>query len=295
MSFSCTLHPVDLHIVHDLAAEIRGKRADWGDFTRLRKKKGLINRINQPFKHTIKELLQENPAFYPEIHLWGRPFFIYSNELDEIIETITEFYGTYSLRQVEKLFRRELCRFSEELSWSDFRLKKADQPRESRLGLRQALMELHLLFKNQKYEHLADEIGFVLAQLLALAYPYWHLEDCSLTFLRELQLPGWEEEPAGQTRLFQELPELAPFLPGELIKDLAAGIYLDPIQVRELLAIIPVQADEWELRMESKQLTQRIGYLQLQKLSEALAYAAGHNQGLLEAVDLFEDKSQQYP
>jgi hypothetical protein len=296
MSFSCTLHPVDLRVVHGLTAEIRGKRADWRDFNRLRQKKRLINRVNQPFKHVIKDMLHENPAFYPELHLWGRPFFIYSNELEEIIEAITELYGVHSFKQIERLYLRELCRFSEEACWTDFRFKKLRQRQKSRLGLRQVLMELHLLFKNHKFERLADEIGFVLAQLLAFAYPYWHLEDFSLTFLRELPVPGWENEPAGQTQLFQHLPELAPFLPGRLIKDLAAGIYLDPAQVRELLAIIPEKADEWVLRMGTKQLTPRIGYLQLQKLSEALAFAASYNQGILEAVDLFEDQAQQqYP
>jgi hypothetical protein len=295
MGFSCTLHPVDSRVVRSLAAEIRGKRADWRDFTRLRKKKWLINRVNQPFKDAVKDLLQGNPAFYPELHLWGRPFFIYSNELEDIIEAITELYGVRSFKQIEKFYRRELCRFSEEICWTEVQFQKSRQRQESRLGLRQVLMELRTLFKNQKFERLADEIGFVLAQLLALAYPYWRLEDFSLTFLRELQVPGWEDEPAGQTRLFQDTPELAPFLPGQLIKDLAAGIYLDPAQVRELLAIVPEKADEWVLRMESKQLTHRIGYLQLQKLSEALAYAASYNQGLLEAVDLYAGQPRQYP
>lgn len=294
MSYCCTLHPVDPRVAQNMITGVKGKRTDWSIFIRLWRKKQMINRINFPFKDGLAELLADHPLFNPDIHLRGRPFFIHSDQPEEVIRKIVEFYGANSEKEVLTIYMEELKKFSEFAYFKrlTFLPKTTKEPN---LGVERVLRNLYQYYKSKKYSVLAGEIGFILAQLLGYAYPYWYMDNYGLSFLEELGVLGWNRDSAGLANLFQDLPEIARFLPGKLERNLSAGIYLDPLAVKSLLTILIVQQPYLIKKMEEKQLLKEDASGFTQKTIEALTYAQGHGFGLMEATDIFEEKTVQYP
>lgn len=294
MSYSCTLHPVDSRVVRSLIAAMTEGRADWSYLKRLWLKKQLINRVNQPFKQGLKELLTDCPEFNLEIHLWGRPFFIYGEQPEEVSRKINVLYGMTNVRAIKDFYLGQLRQFSEtayqeRASWEIPKLKETD------LGLEVILANLRSAYKHQKYEYLGEEIGFILAQLNGAAYPYWQLDNFGLTFLEQLPLPGWEQSPNGLRELFSELPQIKEYLPVSLNRNLAAGIYLDQSEVSELLELLDRYYDSLLSLMGQKQLPESTAQIMIQKTKEALVYAKDHGYGLLEATDIIETETIRYP
>ena len=294
MSFSCTLHPVDQRVINALMDHLRDGRADWHFFKHLWYKKKLINQVNQPFKLGLKELLAEDPSFNPLIQLWSRPFLIYDNDPAMVAQKIAEYYGAARLEDIKRIFLKELSKFSEAAYWAKV---KAKYPRikEPRLGLNEVLAEVHWSFKAEDYKKAATESGFILAQLLSVAYPYWCSRELGLSFLKDFTDLGWDDEPTGQAGIFNQLPELAPYLPSRLKRNLTAGIYLSPIEVRELGKIVERDQGIWIQKIQAKQIDHDTVVNLLQTVREVLAYAKEQHFGVLEASDIIEPGKVRYP
>ena len=170
MSFRCTLHPVDLRVVAALVIGVKGGRSDWTVLLRLLQKKQMINRINQPFKQGLAELMADCPEFRPEIHLWGRPFLIYTSQPEEVARKIAEFYGAKNEPEVLKLFLEELKEFSEPAYWKrlTFQYPKIKEPD---LGVSQVMKNLHQTYKAKRYSVLGRGIGFYFGPVIGIRLP----------------------------------------------------------------------------------------------------------------------------
>jgi hypothetical protein len=294
LSFRCTIHPVDLRVVSALVSGVKGGRPDWTVLSRLLRKKQMIDRINQPFKQGLSELLVDCPEFQPEIHLWGRPFLIYTSHPEGVARKIAEFYGAKNESEVLRLYLEELKKFSEPAYWkrSVFLCPKKKEPD---LGLSRVVKNLHQTYNARQYSVLAEDLGFILAQILGYAYPYWYMDSYGISFLEGLEVSGWNRNSRGQVALFQAFPETAGYLPQRLARNLTAGIYLDPAEVRGLLKILISGQSDLVDKIEQKQFSKEDALSYTQKIMEALTYAAGHGFGLMEATDVFEEGTVNYP
>lgn len=294
MSFSCTLHPVDPRVVRELRQGLAGEREDWSFLVRLWRQKQLINRINQPFKQCLQELFTDHPQFPKELYLWGRPFFFHSDDPVWINRGIAGLYGMNREREIYDFFRDELHALAGEslVNQVDVKYQRSKEPD---LGINRVMGRLRADYKNRSYQSLGMDLGFVLAQLLAAAYPYWYLGSYGLSFLKELGIAGWVNQPDGLPGFFSDFEEIVPYIPRKLERNLSAGLYLDPEEVSELAALIQVEEKVILYRMAQKQLTQDAASLLLQKTREALAYAEEYRFGLLEASDIYERKPPPFP
>jgi hypothetical protein len=294
MSFSCTLHPVDPRIAKALIDGVKGNKTNWGVLNRLRERKQLINRVNQPFKDGLAELLADCPDFNLELHLWGRPFFIHADQVEAIIGKIDRLYGMNRETEVLDFFLAELREFSEE---AYLKRKRFKYPvvKELSLGLNPALAKMQAFLKHRHYKELTADLGFVLAQLLGVAYPYWYLGGYTLSFMADLQIPGWTETVPGVAGLFGEIEEVIPFHNRSLERNLSSGMYLTPEEVGELIPLLEREKSFILYRMAEKQVSGRTAELILQKAGEALSYAKEYRFGLLEASDIHEKSPKRYP
>jgi len=295
LSLSCTLHPVDHRLADSLAGTIRGERSDWDFFKRLWLKKRLINRINQPFKKGLPDLLTDCPPWKTELIIRGRPFLIAAADPGTVTVKINKLYSLARPADIIQFYLNELRDLSEAAYRQRLTLSYP-LPREPDLGLTEILRKLRSGYRRQKYEELGAETGFILAQLAGSAYPYWEMESYGLTFLRQLEPDHWVNEPDGLQGLFHNLAETAAYFPKSLDRGLAAGIYLDPLEVAELLEILSLDAPRLQLKMAEKQIPPKTVRLYLQKLAEVLTYARNHGYGVLEAADIWEEKEPlRYP
>lgn len=294
MSFRCTLHPVDLRVAAALEAELRGETADWNILLRLWRKKQLINQINQPFKACLRDILADIPEFETELHIWGRPFLIYAGEAEAVSQKIAEYYGANNETEILKLYLDELRKFSEWAYFQKLNFKVKNEPLPD-LGLKPVLRNLRQLYKKQQFPVLGGELGFILAQLLGVAYPYWYTDNYGLSFLKTLEFGKWEREPTSLAGLFSKLPEIGKYLPKRLERSLSVGIFLSPLEVREFLALLNETKIDWIRKMEEKQLSQATAVIFVRKVVECLTYAAGHGYGLLEATDVTNEEKVEYP
>ncbi|HYH03059.1 MAG TPA: hypothetical protein VEC37_08165 [Bacillota bacterium] len=294
MSFSCTLHPVDPRVIRELRQGIKAEREDWSFLLRLWRQKQLINRVNQPFKHCLQELFTGHPEFRVALYLWGRPFFLQSDDPNRINQGIASLYGMNKETEIFDFFLAELTRLTGDSPTKQLSIK-FQRHKEPDLGINQVMERLRLAYKNRSYQELGMDLGFVLAQLVGVAYPYWHLGSYGLSFLEELRIPGWENQPAGLQAHFSEFEAFVPYIPQNLERNLSAGIYLDPEEVRELAALIAAEEPVILYRMAQKQLALDSARLLLQKTREALAYAEEYRFGLMEASDIYERKPPPFP
>ena len=121
------------------------------------------------------------------------------------------------------------------------------------------------------------------------------MESYGISFLEGLGVPNWGRNFPGQAVLFQDFPEIAGYLPKRLERNLTAGMYLDPGEVRELLKILISEQSNLVHKIEQKQFLKEEALSFIQKMIEALTYAAGHGFGLIEATDVFEEGTVNYP
>jgi len=295
MSYNCTLHPVDLRLAEALTFELTAReRAEWDFFWKLAKQKSLLDQVNRFFKAELKSELVKLPEFRAEIHLYGRPFLIHANEPSAIITTLAKFYATLDLAELRELYLEEIGKFSVELQAQATELTLPDQ-KKIPLGLEQILVQFKNAYRKQNYLTLSTELPFVLAQLAGLSQPFWRTGQFGLSFLADLGIPKWENEPDGYEALFSELPELWEEFPQRLTRNLAGGIYLNPAEVDELEMLLLAHRSDVIRKMALKQMTTEVSEALIQKTLEALAYAKHYGLGLMEATDIFDSKIIEYP
>ena len=69
---------------------------------------------------------------------------------------------------------------------------------------------------------------------------------------------------------------------------MTAGIYLSPLEVKQLANDLLQGRERWMQRLEAKQFPRQDADLFLSKLYEALFYAREHGYGILEASEVFD-------
>lgn len=294
MSFSCTLHPVDPRILRELSQSLKGEKADWEFLIRLWRQKQGINRVNQPFKEQVAASLTEIKGLVPELHLWGRPFFIHSNEPAAINAAIARLYGLNNEAERVAFFQAQLRCFAADSELQKVRIKPRGDKRYE-LGLNRVLDQLRALYKKKSFKELGMDLGFVAAQLAGAGYPYWHLDVYTLSFLHDLQAMSGAVEPVGLPGVFRELEAVAPLIPVRLERNLSAGIYLNPAEVEVWAGVLKTEESAILGRLAQKQVTRPLALLLLQKIREALEYAREYRYGILEASDIYEEKPPPYP
>lgn len=294
MSLNCTIHPIDPRLIKALMTAIKGMKTDWSFLKRLWTKKQMIDKVNQSFKDGLLELLKDTPEFDIQIHLWGRPFFIVDSNPKQIVDQIDHLYALNNERQIKQFFLEELKKLSETAYQKRQQINLTPPPKIA-LGLETALQELKQLYKQKQFKELGIEYGFVLAQIAAVAYPYWYMNGQGLTFIADLELPHFTGKPEGLAATSNVLSEISDYIPQRLTKSLSSGIYLNQHEVRELLRIIELDASYCKHVMAQKQFSPANADNFLMKLTEALEYAASHNYGIIEASDVVDKETKRYP